>query len=295
MVFILVAVRWRGRSIPSVISSGPLCWSFMYCATTIHESELCVGVNWSSPRLHNHTRTRVTALAERLRAMSMLRARSSRALRFLRSSSSSSHQPNAPLDIDKSFRAILRDIDDSIAEQKLNRHHSVPTHELTAYPTDPETTQLAYQEDEQTTRAQRKSPAAHFGSQRLGAVVIPQELKQTISALISGENVTVIAVLSVYLQCLDSDRHLLRRDAVRLFSEHGDDDNWDPSLNVRYKSHKQERRHAERDGTAFISVVLPAHYSAIYAVLHHVKLRLGPQWSVQNVLDWGAGSGSALW
>lgn len=226
----------------------------------------------------------------------MLRARSSRALRFLRCSSSFSHQPNAPLDLDKSFRAILQDVDNSIAEQKLNRHHSLPdTHELTPYSTDPEATELAHQEDEGDTRAQRKSPAAHFGSQRPGAVVIPQELKQAISALISGENVTVIAYLPVYSQRLDSDRRLLRRDAKRLFNEHGEDDNWDPSLNVRYKSFRQERRHAERDGTAFISVVLPAHYSAIYAVLHHIKSRLGPQWSVQNVLDWGAGSGGALW
>ncbi|KAI0281665.1 mitochondrial small ribosomal subunit Rsm22-domain-containing protein [Russula aff. rugulosa BPL654] len=209
----------------------------------------------------------------------MLRARSSRALRFLRCSSSSSHQPNAPLDLDKSFRAILRDIDNSIAEQKLNRHHSLPdTHELTALPTDSDATELAHQEDEENTRAQRKSPAAHFGSQQPGAVVIPQELKQTIFALIS-----------------DSDKRLLRSDAKRLFNENGEDDNWNPSLSVRYKSYKQERRHAERDGTAFISVVLPAHYSAIYAVLHHIKSRLGPQWSVQNVLDWGAGSGSALW
>ena len=235
-------------------------------------------------------------VGSRMRAMLMLRARSSRALRFLRCSSSSSHQPNAPLDLDKSFRAVLRDIDNSLAEQKLNRHHSLPnTHELTAYPTDPEATEVEHQEDEGDTRAQRKSPAAHFGSQQPGAVVIPQELKQTISALISGENLTVVAYLPVYLQYLDSDKHLLRRDAKRLFNEHGDDDNWDPSLNVRYKSHKQGRRHAERDGTAFISVVLPAHYSAIYAVLHHIKSRLGPQWSVQNVLDWGAGSGSALW
>lgn len=123
--------------------------------------------------------------------MLMLRARSIRALRFLRCSSSSSHQPNAPLDLDKSFRAILRDIDNSIAEQKLNRHHSLPdTHELTALPTDSDATELAHQEDEENTRAQRKSPAAHFGSQQPGAVVIPQELKQTIFALISGENVT---------------------------------------------------------------------------------------------------------
>ncbi len=130
--------------------------------------------------------------------MLMLRARSSRALRFLRFSSSSPLQPNAPLDLDKSFRAILLDIDNSIAEQKLNRHNSLPDiHELTAYPTDSEPTELARHDDEGSTRAQRKSPAAHFGSQQLGAVVIPQELKQTISTLISGENATVIVNLRV--------------------------------------------------------------------------------------------------
>ncbi len=128
----------------------------------------------------------------------MLRARSSRALRFLRFSSSSSHQPNAPLDLDKSFTAILSDIDNSIAEQKLNRHHSISDiHELTAYPTDFGATELA-QDDEENIRAQRKSPAADFGSQRLGAVVIPQELKQSISVLISGEK-AIVTGISVFI------------------------------------------------------------------------------------------------
>ena len=140
---------------------------------------------WEQWWLHNHTQS-CARVQGWLRAM--LRARARGALRLLRFSSSSSHQPNAPLELDKSFKAILRDIDSSIAEQKLNRHHSLPDiHELTAYPTDSEVTELIHQEDEGNTRAERKSPAAYFGSQQLGAVVIPQELKQTISHLISGE------------------------------------------------------------------------------------------------------------
>ncbi|KAH9004167.1 Rsm22-domain-containing protein [Lactarius hatsudake] len=184
--------------------------------------------------------------------------RALRAISFLRSSPFSTHQPNAPLDIDESFRTILQDIGDS----------------LTAYPTDSEPVDLTHLDDEPHAPIERKSPAALFGSQRLGAVVVPQELQQTISGLIS-----------------DSDKHLLRSDAKRLFNEHGDENKWNPALNVRYKSYKQAHRHAERDGTAFASIVLPAHYSAIYSVLCRVKLRLGPQWSVQNVLDWGAGTG----
>jgi hypothetical protein len=216
----------------------------------------------------------------------------------VRLSSSSSHQPNAPLDLDKSFRAILRDIDNSITEQKTKGHHTQAPphlHELSVYPADSESTELVDQDGEGDDRMERKSPAAFFGSQRLGAVVIPQELKQTISALISGENATVLVHILVFLPCLDSDKRLLRCDAKRLFNEQGDENDWDSALNVRYKSYKQERRHAVRDGIAFASVVLPAHYSAIYAVLHHVKLRLGHQWSAENVVDWGAGTGSALW
>ncbi|KAF8273002.1 mitochondrial small ribosomal subunit Rsm22-domain-containing protein [Lactarius quietus] len=202
--------------------------------------------------------------------------RALRAISFLRSSLFSSHQPNAPLDIDESFRDILQDIGNSAVDQKLNAPPRI--HELTAYPTDSEPDKLTHLDDEPHTSIDRKSPAALFGSQRIGAVVIPQELQQTIAGLIS-----------------DSDKHLLRRDVKRLFNEHGDEDKWNPAMNVRYKSYKQARHHAERDGTAFASIVLPAHYSAIHSVLCHVRLRLGPQWSVQNVFDWGAGTGSALW
>lgn len=64
----------------------------------------------------------------------------------------------------------------------------------------------------------------------------------------------------------DSDKHLLRRDVKRLFNEHGEEDKWNPAINVRYKSYQQARHHAERDGTAFASIVMPAYYSAVYSV-----------------------------
>jgi len=50
-----------------------------------------------------------------------------------------------------------------------------------------------------------------------------------------------------------------------------------------------------RDGTAFASIALPAHYAAIYAVLDHVKRRLEREWNVERVIDWGTGTGSGLW
>ncbi|KAF8640974.1 hypothetical protein AX17_000620 [Amanita inopinata Kibby_2008] len=128
----------------------------------------------------------------------------------------------------------------------------------------------------------RKSPAAAFGGQNIGAVVLPYQLIKSINQLIQ-----------------DSDKAQLHVDAKRLFLNEdakGDTESgWDSQYNVRYRSRSQAARHIERDGTAFVSVAFPAHYSAIVAVLDHAKKRLGPSWSVQTVLDWGAGAGSGLW
>lgn len=96
---------------------------------------------------------------------------------------------------------------------------------------------------------------------------------------------------------LDGDRPILHVDAKRLFSEEGNDgtEQWHTDYEVEYKSWKQAKRHADRDGTAFASVALPAHYSATYAVLDHIKHRLGDEWKIQSIMDWGAGVGSGLW
>ncbi|KAH9949373.1 mitochondrial small ribosomal subunit Rsm22-domain-containing protein [Amylocystis lapponica] len=183
----------------------------------------------------------------------------------------SSHQPNAPLDLDPSFQVLLKDVDISMLRQK-SRHptaenpHARALRELEVFPSD------AASEEEA-----RKSPAALFGSQRIGAVVLPFELQQTITRLIA-----------------ESDKPALHADASRLFGQE-DDAEWDTSYDVKYKSRRQAARHAERDGTAFASVALPSHYSAISAVLDHVKQRMGPEWKVERVIDWGSGTGSGLW
>ena len=96
---------------------------------------------------------------------------------------------------------------------------------------------------------------------------------------------------------LDSDKSMLHVDAKRIFGTADDtaDSEWDSQYDVKYKSSKQAYRHSERDGTAFASVALPAHFSAIYSVLHNVKQRLGPKWQIERVIDWNAGTGSGLW
>lgn len=94
-----------------------------------------------------------------------------------------------------------------------------------------------------------------------------------------------------------ADKPRLHEDAKRLFLEerkHGNSQ-WNTNYDAEYKSWKQTRRHADRDGTAFASVALPAHYSVVYAVLDNIKHRLGEEWKIQSIMDWGAGVGSGLW
>ena len=93
---------------------------------------------------------------------------------------------------------------------------------------------------------------------------------------------------------LDSDKRVLHQNAIRLFQDETTRE-WFTSFDVKYKSGKEAGRHALTDATAFATVALPSHYSAIYAVLDHVKQRLGPDWQVQRVIDWGAATGSGLW
>jgi hypothetical protein len=96
-----------------------------------------------------------------------------------------------------------------------------------------------------------------------------------------------------------SDKGLLQLDAKRLFLDEparpGDGPSWSTAYDVHYKSRQQSARHAERDGTAFASIALPAHYAALLAVFDHVAHRLGPAWAVQRVVDWHAGTGAGIW
>ena len=90
---------------------------------------------------------------------------------------------------------------------------------------------------------------------------------------------------------------MLHNDAKRLFSTSRDEDTstWHTKYETHYKSRKQAARHADRDGTAFASVALPAHFSAILAVLEHVKHRLERTWTIDGIIEWGSAIGSGLW
>ncbi|KAF9270814.1 Rsm22-domain-containing protein [Marasmius fiardii PR-910] len=221
----------------------------------------------------------------RCAAKSALNAFLIRETRYLRSFSTSrpvTRRPKPSLDLDPTLHALLRDVDISLARHKSPENTApreldvLPPEHSTAIPD-------TYEPEERVDLSdglERKSPAALFGSQRIGAVVLPIELQNSINILINGSNKT-----------------MLHTDAKRLFviPEEGSEDHWNTNYDTRYRSRQQASRHSERDGTAFATIALPAHYSAIKSVLQHLKHRMNPDWEVRRVIDWGAGTGSGLW
>ncbi|KAI6153974.1 mitochondrial small ribosomal subunit Rsm22-domain-containing protein [Pisolithus tinctorius] len=200
-----------------------------------------------------------------------------------------SAQPNPSVPLDPTLKTLLQGVDLSVSGHKKRTAGNVHSRTLRELePFQDEHGDVAYHgmDDERSAlgesvqgREDRKSPAARFGSNGIGAVILPAELQRAIVSLID-----------------DSDKSQLHSDAKRLFlDEFGARSSWDVAYDVKYKSRKQSYRHATRDATAFSSVILPLHYSAIYAVFHHLKHRLGPTWNVQRVIDWGSGTGSGLW
>lgn len=107
------------------------------------------------------------------------------ALRSVRRWASSSTQPNGQnpdvhpqIELDPSFAAVMGDISASLRES--DKHHAYTPHELEVLD------HLAIaQEEAPLEDTERKSPAAVFGSQAIGAVILPHELSDSITKLIN--------------------------------------------------------------------------------------------------------------
>ncbi|KAH8119963.1 Rsm22-domain-containing protein [Phellopilus nigrolimitatus] len=206
-----------------------------------------------------------------------------RVTKFSSSAPSASYGPNAPLDLDPSLQDLLKDANMALIKHKPREKATTGTsafRELEVLEFDETWPSQIVQEDEEEVMRpkERKSARAAFGSRGIGSVFLPAELRDAIERIIN-------------------DKPRLHEDAKRLFREEGADGSelWHTNYETDYKSWRRAARHADRDGTAFASVALPAHYSTVYAVLENLKDRLGSDWKIKHVLDWGSGVGSGLW
>jgi hypothetical protein len=99
------------------------------------------------------------------------------------------------LDLDPSLRSLLKDVDISLAHHQ-SHHSRSPPRALEELSADQSLTEAVVADDEasveeemlESDRNRRKSPAAQFGSQRIGAVVLPLELQRSIGAIIAGKS-----------------------------------------------------------------------------------------------------------
>lgn len=104
------------------------------------------------------------------------------------SSNTETAQPNPPLDLDPSFQALLRDVDISLERHNPKGAAPPSRRELEALPVEGTEDSLLLPNDAPHDEYSfRKSPAAHFGSQRIGAVILPLELQASITSIIAGE------------------------------------------------------------------------------------------------------------
>ena len=118
------------------------------------------------------------------------RCRSSFALRrwitvnFSSSSVAASHQLKPSLHLDPSLKSLLKDVDMS-----LLKHKNVPSHRvLEISPEESDTTADSKRTEpvDEDLELGRKSPAADFGSQKIGAVILSSQLAKSINQLIQG-------------------------------------------------------------------------------------------------------------
>ena len=102
--------------------------------------------------------------------------------------------PNPRLTLDPSLQALLNDIDITLLNHKVQDQAVYKELEV-VQEADPSPD---YEEDElPSEKATRKSPAATFGGKRIGAVILPLELQNAISALIEGTDTINFKVLTL--------------------------------------------------------------------------------------------------
>jgi len=135
--------------------------------------------------------------ATRLRPLRLPRSAHSGLLSWATFGSTSINQslPKAPLHLDPSLEALLRDVDISLKNAKTNPEAA--HRELEVVFGEPRAVVAGFSPDEwspmemdeagsEGEREHRKSPAARFGSEQIGTVIIPTELRSAVDRLIAG-------------------------------------------------------------------------------------------------------------
>ena len=131
---------------------------------------------------------RVVQLGKQLLPLKIRRITSANAALYS-SARISRSRPNPRIDVDPDLQMLMQDVD-----MALNKHLKREQQQLEIIPREEKEEEeekekeADFEDDgyEPQSNLHRKSPAALFGSQRVGAVVIPQEMQDIIQRLFSG-------------------------------------------------------------------------------------------------------------
>lgn len=97
--------------------------------------------------------------------------------------------PNAPLDLDPSLQDLLKDADMAMGH-KFNTHYPKEgpprRRHMEVIEEEGIVSTEWTEEDDSGSRGSRKSPAAEFGSKKIGAVVLPHQLQESVAHLIES-------------------------------------------------------------------------------------------------------------
>ncbi|OZJ05779.1 hypothetical protein BZG36_01299 [Bifiguratus adelaidae] len=141
---------------------------------------------------------------------------------------------------------------------------------------------------EESPSVPRGTVEARFGKKRIGSVVLPQDLQQSVQTLINSE-----------------DKRLIRADALRLYESfrstsrvqkprQGSDVDKERKKDRREANAPHALMYGHREAVAYIAGVMPSTYGALYNVFMEVSKRV-PTFQPKTVLDFGTGPGTALW
>jgi hypothetical protein len=97
--------------------------------------------------------------------------------------------PNAPLDLDPSLQDLLKSADMAMAHKSHAYYakEEPPSRRHIELIEQEDTTSTSWMEEEDSSsRGSRKSPAAEFGSRKIGAVVLPDQLQESVARLVES-------------------------------------------------------------------------------------------------------------
>ncbi|KAG8902132.1 37S ribosomal protein S22 [Tulasnella sp. 403] len=195
-------------------------------------------------------------------------------------------EPRASIELDPSFTQLMNGDGQSLRSLKQKSHtHPNPPVELHVYD-DVQMESLVETAEHEgheglERRPERRSPAAVLGSDRPAQIDLSEELVEAITNLVER-----------------SDKHQLRADAKNLFLHPSPTSpnklRWETKT-PKHLAKGKDKVTAMRNGLAFATVALPAQYAVISSVISEVKLRLGEELDVEEVIDFGAKAGAGLW